>query len=43
MPELADVLTLVLLVGCFTVLVLYARLCDHVLGSTGSSDSDLPS
>ena len=38
MPELADVIMLALLVGCFAVAFAYARLCDRVLGHVPSRD-----
>jgi len=38
MPELADVLMLAPLIGCFALVFAYARLCDSVLGPAAGRD-----
>jgi hypothetical protein len=41
MPELADVTMLLLLVGCFALVLAYARLCARVLGPPAGKDIPL--
>jgi hypothetical protein len=38
MPELADVTTVLLIIGCFALAVAYARLCGRVLAPPAGKD-----